>query len=190
MVETVSKSHVLEKESFFIKEIKSGKIFIYPTDTIYGIGCDATNNKSANKIREIKERESKPFSVIAPNKKWIKDNCAISQIAESWLNKLPGPYTLILKIKNKNAVSETVTNLDTLGVRIPDNWFSDIVRKSEIPFVTTSVNIGGQPHINKISDLSSEIKEQIDYIIEDGTLNNKPSTVIDLSKNEEKIIFR
>ena len=83
----------------FYKRIKSGKIFIYPTDTIYGLGCDATNAEAVKKIREIKERTKSPFSVIAPSKKWIKENCEITKKRALW--KLPGKYTIIFKLKNK-----------------------------------------------------------------------------------------
>ena len=186
----MNKKQVLQNEKFVVNEILTGKIFIYPTDTIYGIGCDATNNESVKRIREIKQRESKPFSVIAPNKQWIKDNCVISQIAEQWIKKLPGPCTLILKLKNKSAVSEAVTPTDTIGVRIPDNWFSEIIKKTGIPFITTSVNISGEPHIAKIEELEDKIKNQVDYIIEDGVLNNPPSTIIDLTSKEEIVINR
>ena len=188
MGKTITKKQVMEKEEFFIKEIKSGKIFIYPTDTIYGIGCDATNNKSVKKIREIKQRELKSFSVISPSKEWIKDSCILNKKAEEWLKKLPGPYTLILKLKNSKAIAKEVTATETLGVRVPNNWFSDIIKKAIIPFVTTSVNISGQPHITKIQELNQKIKTQVDYIIEDGILNNKPSTIINLSNNDERII--
>ena len=185
----LTKEEFLNKKKFFIKEIKSGKIFIYPTDTIYGIGCNATNEQAVDKIRNIKSRESKPLSVIAPNKKWIKNNCVINENTKLWLKKLPGPYTLILELKNKKAVAKNVTSTNTLGVRIPKNWFSAIISKSNLPFITTSVNLSGQPHITSIPQLSQEIKNQVDYILEDGILNNPPSTIISLlDKEKEKII--
>src|SRR3989344_7481677 len=184
MVKILTKSQIIEMEKFYINEIKSGKIFIYPTDTIYGIGCDATNDKAVQKIREIKQRETKPFSVIAPNKQWIKDNCFVNEITENWLNKLPGPYTLILKLKNKKAVSEAVTSTNTIGVRIPAHWFAKIIEKTKIPFVTTSVNLSGQQHIKNIQELEDKIKSQVDYIINDGILNNSPSTIINLTEKE------
>jgi len=187
MEKTITKNEFIENEKLFIKEIKSGKIFIYPTDTIYGIGCDATNSTAVNKIRIIKERETKPFSVIAPNKQWIRDNCFVNEITENWLNRLPGPYTLILKLKNRNIVSEAVTSTNTIGVRIPAHWFAKIIEKTKIPFVTTSVNLSGQQHIKNIQELEDKIKSQVDYIINDGILNNSPSTIINLTEKEEII---
>lgn len=186
----ISKKEIEERKEFYFNEILNGKIFIYPTDTIYGIGCNALNEDSVNKIREIKQRESKPFSIIVPSKKWIKDNCIINKSTIKWLNKLPGPYTLILKIKNKEAIAKSITNTDSLGVRIPNNWFARLISKSKIPFITTSVNISGQPHIHSINELSNQIKNEVNYIIDDGKLNNPPSTIIDLTKDKEEIIKR
>jgi len=176
----INKKYVLENKDFIIKEMKSGKIFIYPTDTIYGIGCNAMDSKSSVKIREIKKRTDKPFSIISPNMNWIRKNCIIGEGAESWLMKLPGSYTFILKLKNKKEIAKEVSNGDSLGVRMPDNWFSEIVSLAGIPFVTTSVNISGEKFMTSLSDLDNKIKNRVDYIVDDGLIDGKPSTVISL----------
>lgn len=157
------------------KEIKSGKIFIYPTDTVYGLGCDATNIQSVNKIKKIKKRdEDKPLSVIAPSISWINDHL----IVDCDLSKyLPGPYTLILKKKNPEFLKH-VSSTDSLGVRIPDNEFTGEIQKAKVPFVTTSVNLSGEPFVKNISEIPEEILANIDHIIDYGELNGKPSTLI------------
>lgn len=76
------------------------EIFIYPTDTIYGIGCDAENKTLVKKIREIKNRDNGSFSVIAPSINWILENCETDK--KQIKKYLPGPYTLILKKKRRN----------------------------------------------------------------------------------------
>ena len=76
-----------------LEAIRAGKIFIYPTDTIYGLGCNAENSQAVKKIREMKQREEKPFSVIAQGKEWIRKNCLVKN--EKDLELLPGPYTII-----------------------------------------------------------------------------------------------
>src|SRR3989338_1827643 len=90
------------------EQIREGAIFIYPTDTIYGIGCNALDETAVEKVRELKRRPSNPFSIIAPSKEWIVENCIVSTEAKEWLNKLPGPYTLILKFKKKNKITKNV----------------------------------------------------------------------------------
>ena len=174
----------ISKNPFILKD----KIFIYPTDTIYGIGCDAKNEELVNKIRKIKQRHETPFSVIAPDKEWIKENCEISQNAKFYLNKLPGPYTLILKLKNKQAIANNVSFSSTIGVRIPAHPITKIISKLKIPIITTSVNLSGDKFMTSLDDLNQEIKSQIDAIIYEGPIKCKPSTVIDLSQDKEKIL--
>jgi L-threonylcarbamoyladenylate synthase len=162
-----------------IKNIKEGKIFIYPTDTIYGIGCDATNKEAVNKIRNIKQRDNKPFSIIAPSINWIKKNCIIDKGLE--INKyLPGPYTIILKKKNKSFLS-WVSKTDSLGIRIPDNGFCKKIQKTGIPFITTSVNLSKEPFAKSINEIKQEIKNKVDIIIKsenESNLSGMPSTLI------------
>lgn len=156
-----------------IEDVKT-KIIIYPTDTIYGIGCNALDEKLVDKIREIKRRDKKPFSVIAPNKKWIRDNFFVS---ENELDKLPGRYTLILKMKKK-VVADNVSFSDKLGVRIPKHEISKIVEKANVPFITTSVNFSNKPYAKEIKEIPKEILKKVDIVINVGRLDNKPSTVI------------
>ncbi len=168
-----------------VKKISKDKLVVYPTDTIYGLGCYALNNKLVDKIRTLKKRDKKPFSVIV-NKEWIKKNCVINSLVEEYLKKLPGKYTLILELKNKGSISENVNNDSYfIGVRIPDH---SIIKYLPIPFITTSVNISGKPHINNIKDITSNIKNKVDLIIDAGNLDSKPSTVIDLTKKEVVIL--
>jgi L-threonylcarbamoyladenylate synthase len=156
-------------------DIKKGKIFIYPTDTIYGIGCNAENIDAVNKIKEIKNRDKdKPLSVIVPSFNWINKNLIVDVDLEKYL---PGPYTIILKKKNKEFLKH-VSSTDSLGIRMPDNEFAREIQKSGVPFITTSVNLSGEPHLTKISDLKKEIKEKVDFIIDAGELSGNPSALI------------
>ncbi len=169
------------KKEFFDK-INSGRIFIYPTDTIYGLGCDATNQQAVGKLREAKERVSNPFSVIAPSKDWIKNHC---EVTKDHLSLLPGPVTLILKLKNKNAIAGNVNNeMQTLGVRIPEHWISDVVSDLGKPIVTTSVNKQGEEFMVDLDSINSDIKGKIDFTIYEGEKIGKPSKIINTVSNE------
>lgn len=173
------------KPADIIKRIHFGEVFVYPTDTIYGIGCDATNEGAAKSIRVIKQRFDKPFSVIAPNKQWITRNFIVSK---SYVDKLPGPFTYILKAKKSNLVAPTVVHGDKIGVRIPNHKFITIIQKSKRPFVTTSVNIHGDLPCTDSKKIPREIADSVDVIIDAGKLENKPSTVLDLTEGLPRIL--
>jgi len=186
----VHKHHFLKNKKQYFALIKKGRAFIYPTDTIYGIGCDATNSKAVQHVHALKQREKKPFSIIAPNKQWIMKNCIVDERAKKWLRKLPGKYTLILQLKNKNVVSRFVHLGDyTLGVRIPKHWFANVVKGYGKPVVTTSVNVTGQRFMTGLHDVHETIKKKVAFIVYEGIKKAHPSTIVDLSnnKNKEKI---
>jgi len=157
------------------QEINQGKLFVYPTDTIYGLGCDATNQDSVEKIKQLKQRDKdKPLSIIAPSIKWIEQNCIINTDLTKYL---PGPYTIILKKKNPDFLNH-VSNTDSLGIRIPDNDFTKQIQKSGKPFITTSVNLSGEKPVTKISEIPQSISKRVNHIIDNGPLTGRPSTLI------------
>ncbi len=165
-------------------------VFVYPTDTIYGIGCSALKYDLVERIRKIKKRPEQPFSIIVPDKRWIYENCEVDERGEEWIKKLPGPYTLILKLKNMKAIAENVSMSDSVGVRMPNHWFSNEISKLGFPIVTTSVNLTGEAFMTSLDNLSEEIKNKVDYIIYEGEKNGKPSKIVDLSNKGIKIIKR
>lgn len=160
----------------FVDDIQHGAIFIYPTDTIYGIGCDATNEESVKIIREIKFRDlDKPMSVIAPSPEWIKEHCVVeNELIEKYL---PRPYTLILKKKDLDFLKEVSSN-EYLGVRIPDCEFTELVEKANVPFITTSVNFAGEPYAIQLSDIHKDMLDKAEIVIGVGKLDGRPSTLI------------
>lgn len=180
-----------EKDKDIIRTslIEDSPVFIYPTDTIYGIGCNALNKEAVEKIRAIKERKSNPFSVVVPSKEWIDENCTINENAKDWIKRLPGPYTLILKTKKQCVAKNVAPGLDTLGIRIPDHWFSKFVSEIDMPIVSTSVNKASEDFMASLEDLDSEIKSMVDFIIYEGEKKASPSKIIDLT-DKEKVIER
>src|SRR3989344_1033193 len=144
----------LEKQSI-IDSIVNGAVFIHPTDTIYGIGCNAELSKAVKKVRKLKARAANPFSVIAPSLDWINESCIITKQAQEWLEKLPGPYTLIFRLKKKCVAKEVNPGLDTFGVRIPSHWIRKLVAEADVPVVTTSVNKANEDYMTSIEDLES-----------------------------------
>ncbi len=179
---------ILNRDEYFQK-ILDGAVFVYPTDTIYGLGCNALLSRAVKRIRQLKQRQEQPFSVIVPSKKWIYDNCAVESNGFSYIEKLPGPYTLIFKLTNKDAVAkEVIPNLDNLGVRIPDHWFSKVSTALKIPIVTTSANVSGDNYMTSIDDLDDRIKHHVDFIIYEGEKRGRPSQVINLAGEKIEVL--
>lgn len=189
----VNKDEFKVDKELFLREVKKGAVFIHPTDTIYGIGCDATNPDAVKKVRLAKQRYSKPFSIIAPSKEWIKQFCIVTKKVEAWLIKLPGPYTLILKLKKNNGeciAPQTNPGVDTIGVRIPDHWFASVASELGAPIVTTSANIVGREFMTSLDTLDPAVAKHMSLIFYDGEKNARPSTVVDLTKEKEEIVKR
>ena len=186
---------ILSKQEFesakddILTKILEGAVFIYPTDTIYGIGCNARNSSSVKKIRRLKERKDAPFSVIAPSREWIGKCLEVGEKGKEWVEKLPGPLTLILAKKGKCVAKEVAPGLATLGVRMPSHWFAKHVSELDIPIVTTSVNKHGEGYMTSLDDLDDDIKKGVDFIIYEGEKTGKPSKLVDLS-DSFKIIER
>jgi L-threonylcarbamoyladenylate synthase len=190
-VEIVTKEEFLLGKIKYFKLISQGAAFVYPTDTIYGIGCDATNEQAVQRIRNIKQRSSMPFSVIAPSRRWVLENCHVSLEGEKWLEKLPGPYTLIFRLKNRSAVAAAV-NLggNTLGIRIPKHWIRGVVAELEFPLVSTSANLTGEPYMTSTEDVDDSIRQKVDFIIYEGEKQGRPSTIVKLFEKEVEVVER
>ncbi len=186
MPEIINFSEINKRD--VVKRIKQGELFIYPTDTIYGMGCNALKQGAVQLLKEIKNRDEKPFSVIAPNKQWIYKNLEVTN--KRFIQKLPGPYTYILKIKKRAVARNVNPGLKTLGIRMPDHPFTNLIKKSGVPFITTSVNYSGKKPARNIKDIPRRILNKVDIVLDNGFLHNYPSTLIDLTSDIAKIIKR
>ena len=162
------------------------KILVYPTDTVYGIGCNAFDVSLVDRIYDIKKRERlKAVSVIAPSVSWILENFVCDK--ELIDKYLPGAYTLILKKRDSSYLS-AVSGGDSVGVRMIKHRFQNIVSSSGIPFVTTSANLSGEKTPVILDDISQDLKNEVDIIIDEGVLFGKSSKIIDFTGTKEKII--
>ncbi len=185
----LTKSQFLRDKETWLNKIKIGAIVMHPTDTVYGLGCDATNKAAVALLRSAKQQDERPFSVIAPSKQWVEENCAIPEFAREWLAKLPGPYTLVLPLKNMQSVAPNVhQNKSTLGIRIPAHWFSEVIAEFGKPLVTTSVNFTGQPFATSVWNVPFKLKEHLFFAIDDGEKKGPPSTIVDCTGTEAVII--
>jgi len=174
--------------------LKEGKTIVYPTDTIYGLGCDAMNEKAIEKVYKIKKRdESKPFSVIAKNIEAIKKIAFVDRRTEGIASKLlPGPYTLIYPGPKHMPANLTAGN-NSIGVRIPNNVISQKIADAFTgPIVTTSVNLSGEESLNdpfKIVEYFREKELVPDLVLDCGKIKNaQTSIIIDLTRKSPQIL--
>jgi L-threonylcarbamoyladenylate synthase len=174
-----------------VKVLKNGGLVIYPTETLYGIGADATNPSAIKKLTEYKNRPfGKPYSIAVANQKMAENYVQLNNTAQKlYKTFLPGPLTIISNGKHK--VAPGVESEDgKLGIRIPNyKLVVDIVKKFGKPITATSANASYKKRPYKISDIlgsiSSKQKNLIDLIIDAGKLpKREPSTVIDTTLDE------
>ncbi len=163
--------------------LNKGKIIIYPTDTIYGLGCDATNKKAINKIYKIKKRDKdKPLIVLMKNWCMLKKYCHVSAKQDKYMRSFwPGSVTAIFK-KRDNLPAEFAGGSDAIAVRMPDNLFlKKILTKFNKPIVSTSVNVAGGKPLQELRKINKIFNKDIDLAIDVGKINNKkPSKIIDV----------
>ena len=156
----------------------NGGIIIYPTDTLYGFGCDAKNEEAINKINLLKNRIS-PMSVIAPSKKTVYSWLNIKEsYKEEALSFIDGGRTIIAPV-NDNIVSKNICgNNNSLGIRIPDHPFCTLLSNNfSNPITTTSVNRTKMPAMTDLTEIIKEFYRDVDLIIEDGNLKRKGSEI-------------
>jgi L-threonylcarbamoyladenylate synthase len=160
--------------------LKSGGLIIYPTDTVYGIGADATSESAVKKVHALKESDSsKPLSVLVGNFGVVEQYCDTG-IWEDMIikNFLPGPYTFILKKRGVIAASQN----EKIGIRFSENLFCQyLAQKFGRPIITTSANKTGDEPPVSFDKVNSKIVEGADLAIDGGQTKYKgPSLVIDL----------
>lgn len=174
-----------------VKTLKTGGLVIYPTETVYGVGVDATNPRAIDKLITYKNRPfGKPFSIAVANKGMAEKYVSLNKTAKNiYKNFLPGPVTVISKGKQKMAPG-VESETGTLGIRIPNyKLVIEIINKLGRPITATSANASYKKRPYCVSDvlnnLSNKQKNLIDLIIDTGTLpKREPSTVIDTTLDD------
>ena len=158
--------------------LDKGGVIVYPTDTIYGFGCDATNEHAIKKINLIKGRQT-PISVMAPSETNIENWFNVEKRHKNKiLKRVFSSDTHIIPIKN-NIVSELILGNDkSLGIRKPNHSFCiQLSANYPNPITTTSVNRTGEPPLKDPKLIYNKFKGEIDLIIEGGILDNKGSKI-------------
>lgn len=177
--------------AYAVDILTKGGVIIYPTDTLYGFGADATNDTVIEKINKIKGR-SVSMSVMAANKKmalgWMDITSKQIEIIEPFLG---GAQTLIVPVKPNIVSSRILGENNTLGIRIPDNSFcNELSFQFGKPIITTSVNRTGKQPMNDPVQIESEFRSEVDLIIDAGTIPDSSGSTIYILKDHKITILR
>ncbi|RVT99876.1 threonylcarbamoyl-AMP synthase [Mucilaginibacter limnophilus] len=169
-----------------LKVIQDGGIILYPTDTIWGIGCDATNSEAVKKIYALKQREEAKSMIILldTDNKLQSYVSEVPDIAYDLIEFAEKPLTLVMP-GAKNIAPELIAADGSVGIRIVKHSFCEqLIQRLRKPLVSTSANISGQPSPKNFNDVSPEILEGVDYVVDvdqHDTTEKKPSTIMRLS---------
>lgn len=178
-----------------VEVLRNGGVILYPTDTVWGIGCDATNAEAVAKIYALKRREDKKSMLVL---------CASADMIVRYVNKAPGiafdvlematkPLTLILP-GAVGVAANLIPEEGTLGVRVPDHDFCQrLLHRFGKPIVSTSANISGEAAAKTLAEVSREIIDGVDFVANprcEGHPTKKPSSIIAFGEGGEVKIIR
>ena len=171
------------------KAINDGAIVVFPTDTVYGLGCNPYNHDAVQSIYEIKKRnKTKPFPVIGYSKKELEKIAEFNPLEEKIAEKFwPGPITLILKIKDKE-IQKSLDLEGKIAVRVPNNQCVLALLKECKLLVGTSANISGTTPFNDPKECSKNLSGY-DLLIDGGIISGQgESTIVEIENNDVKIL--
>ena len=178
-----------------VEVLRRGGIILYPTDTVWGLGCDATNAEAVERIYKLKRSENKKSMLVL---------CASADMVVRYVNRAPGiafevmemattPLTAILP-GAAGVAPNLIPDEGTLGVRIPDHEFCRrMLRALGRPVVSTSANISGQPTAVGLQDVAQEIVDGVDFVVNprfEGKPTRKASSIIAFGEGGEVKIIR
>jgi len=177
-----------------INVLKKGGIILYPTDTIWGIGCDATNADAIDKIYALKQRvASKSLISLVSDFKMLQQYVEeVPEVAYDILKYANKPTTIIYD-RPLRVAENLISDDNTLAIRVVrDPFCSKLIKKLKKPLVSTSANISEQPSPNNFKEISKEILEGVDYVVNLPLKNKgtKPSSIIKIGGDSTVKIIR
>ena len=173
-----------------IEVLEKGGVIGYPTDTVYGVGCDLFNQEAIRKIHRLKKmEEKKPLSFICSDLKDISRYAHVSNYAYKMMKRLlPGPYTFVLTA-TKLVPKIAMTKQNTVGIRIPDNKIClSFVRELGHPIISTSVYKPDEGLYNDPAEIEERFAKQLDLVIDGGVIVAEHSSIIDLTDEFPNVI--
>ena len=166
LIKTKNKTMSLDKA---LEVLKNGGTILYPTDTIWGIGCDATNPEAIKKIFDIKKRDSsKSMIILVDNEKRLQDLVDVPEMAWEIIDVSEKPITLVYD-NPKGLPKEVLAEDGSIGIRlVKDQFCKRLIGKLNKPIVSTSANFSGDKSPLKFDDISKEIIDAVDYAVEEN----------------------
>ncbi|MCX7954100.1 MAG: L-threonylcarbamoyladenylate synthase [Bacteroidales bacterium] len=177
-----------------IFHLQQGNVILCPTDTIWGLSCDATNPNAINKINKIKGRTSKPYIILVHSMamvlKYVKE---VPEVAYELVEKTEEPLTIIYP-QAKNLPEILLPPDKSIAIRIVKNEFCNkLIKQFKKPIVSTSANFSNDPPPLSFKEINEKIKSQVDYIVNyniDETTTKKPSKIIKVNADNSIIVIR
>lgn len=167
--------------------MREGGVILYPTDTIWGIGCDATNEDAVRRVYEIKQRQDSKAMLVLVDSSVKVDFYArdVPEVAWDLIDLADKPLTIIYS-GARNLAANLLAEDGSVGIRVTNEDFSKrLCQQFRKAIVSTSANISGQPSPKNFSEISEEVKSAVDYIVgyrQEEMSNPKPSSIIKLDK--------
>jgi len=193
----ISLSHKLkfalspEERAEIRKAVRNGRLLIFPTDTIYGLGCDAFDERSIERVYQLKGRPpERPLSVHLGSVEEIERYGVLSERERALIGKvLTGPYTIVLEA-SRGAPPACVSAEGKIGLRVPKSRsFESVYEAAGTPLVGTSVNRSGEPPLTDIEEIIEQFGEKVDLIITtDEPMSQRSSSVIDLTADPPRAL--
>ena len=174
--------------------LKAGKTILYPTDTIWGVGCDATNSRACDRVFEVKQRPaSKSLIILVDSAERLKDYVVeVPPIAYDLIAHTTNPLSIVFA-QSKN-LAKNISTDKSVCIRVVDNEFcKEVIRRLGKPITSTSANLTGQPSSMIYNDICDEIKNSVDYVVQlyhDSFCKPKSSTIIKLNEDNTFEILR
>lgn len=172
-----------------VDALRAGQAVVYPTETVYGLGADATDAEAVERVFELKGRSrDKPLSVAFPDVETALSTVPATDRAERFAREfLPGPVTVVVA-RGSTFPDVLTAGEDRVGIRVPDHDLSrDLPRQADTPITATSANRSGSGSVRQVEQLSAEITDEVPAVIDRGETPGGESTVVD---PEQRVIHR
>lgn len=194
MHHTKCNSNLTQEINNAIKVLQDGGLILYPTDTIWGIGCDATNEKAVQKVYELKQRaDSKVLICLVANDFMLEKHVGkVPEVAYDLIDLATKPITIIYD-EPKGVAKNLIADDNTLAIRVATDQFCQyLINKLKKPIVSTSANVSGQPTPKVFSEISDVIIKGVDYVVNlnQETISSSPSTIIKLGNDGTVKVIR